>query len=1092
MHARRALLFMLVVVALTGGVRADIPAKPVTFSDQFPGLEFRNLGPFRGGRVTAVAGVRGQPLVFYFGATGGGVWKTADGGASWTPLSDKFFKTASVGAVAVAESDPNVVIAGMGQAPIRGNTSHGNGVYKSTDGGATWANIGLQDTQQISRVRIHPKNPDIMFVAAQGHVWGPNPDRGIFRTLDGGATWKKVLFVDDKTGASDLVMDPTNPRILYAAFWQVYRKAWTMESGGPGGGVFKSTDGGDTWKRLAGGLPEGVVGKVAMSVSASRPSRVWAMVESADKGGLYRSEDGGEKWTLVNGSHRIRQRAWYYAWIYADPKNADTIYVANIQFLKSIDGGKTFSSIRVRHGDTHDLWIDPDDTQRMILGDDGGAEITMNGGQTWSTEDNQPTAEIYRVTTDDRFPYWVYGAQQDNTTIAIPSGVRGGAITRTDWHEVGGGESGWIAPDPRNLDIVYAGSYGGSITRYDHKTGETREIIAWPQVIDGIAPSDLKYRFQWNAPILLSPHDPGTLYHASQVLLRSRDEGQTWEAISPDLTRNDKAKQGYSGGPVAHEFTGVETYDTIFTVVESPHEAGTIWVGTDDGLVQLTRNGGTTWENVTPKGIPEWIRINAIDVSPHDRASAYVAATMYQHDDYRPYLYKTSDYGKTWTKIVNGIPDTAFTRVVREDPGRRGLLYAGTETGLYLSFDDGMNWQPFQRNLPVVPVTDLTVKHEDLVVATQGRAFWILDDLTPLRQWKPEIAGQAVQLFEPRVSYRLPGSVSERPEGGKNRPNGVIVNYWLKEKPKAGVPVTVEFLEGDTVLRTLTSVAKKDAQDELAEPGDEDADDEDKPLEPVAGVNRVVWDLRQLAPTLVMQRYTYGDFPPEGIRITPGKYRVRLTVGSGVRLDPPADRVRLDTNKVGSDSIGGQAKESDPIVTREAVFEVRSNPALKVPAEDLKAQADFLHAVRDDLVTLHAAVRRIKDVKLQVAGLVRRADAIGKGAALKPTADSLVEKLSAIADELYNPNLKTSQDSLNYLPKLDFQISGVGGMSDTADARPTAAAIARHQELKGQLTGILSRLKALLSSDLASFNKAVVDAGIPPVILVPFDKRRGG
>jgi hypothetical protein len=465
---------------------------------------------------------------------------------------------------------------------------------------------------------------------------------------------------------------------------------------------------------------------------------------------------------------------------------------------------------------------------------------------------------------------------------------------------------------------------------------------------------------------------------------------------------------------------------------------------------------------------------------------------MYQHDDYRPYLYKTSDYGKTWTKIVNGIPDTAFTRVVREDPGRRGLLYAGTETGLYLSFDDGMNWQPFQRNLPVVPVTDLTVKHEDLVVATQGRAFWILDDLTPLRQWKPEIAGQAVQLFEPRVSYRLPGSVSERPEGGKNRPNGVIVNYWLKEKPKAGVPVTVEFLEGDTVLRTLTSVAKKDAQDELAEPGDEDADDEDKPLEPVAGVNRVVWDLRQLAPTLVMQRYTYGDFPPEGIRITPGKYRVRLTVGSGVRLDPPADRVRLDTNKVGSDSIGGQAKESDPIVTREAVFEVRSNPALKVPAEDLKAQADFLHAVRDDLVTLHAAVRRIKDVKLQVAGLVRRADAIGKGAALKPTADSLVEKLSAIADELYNPNLKTSQDSLNYLPKLDFQISGVGGMSDTADARPTAAAIARHQELKGQLTGILSRLKALLSSDLASFNKAVVDAGIPPVILVPFDKRRGG
>ena len=598
-------------IAAVGAQQPDQAAKPAapSLSDQFPGLEFRNIGPFRGGRVTAVAGLPDEPLVYYFGATGGGLWKTTDGGATWKPLADKFLKTSSVGAVAIAESDPNVIFAGMGQAPIRGNTSHGDGVYKSTDAGATWTNVGLQDTQQISRVRIHPKDPDTVYVAAQGHVWGPNADRGVYRTVDGGKTWKKVLFVDDKTGASDLIMDPTNPRILYAAFWQVYRQPWSLENGGTGGGLWKSIDGGDTWKKLTTGLPEGIVGKVTVAVSASRPSRVWAMVQHAEKGGLYRSEDGGEKWTLVNGSHRITQRGWYYSRIVADPRNADTIYVTNINFLKSIDGGKTFSRIRVRHGDTHDLWIDPGDTQRMILGDDGGAEITNNGGQTWTTQDNQPTAELYRVIADDRFPYWVYAGQQDNSTVAIPSGVRGGAITQMDWHDVGGGESAWIAPDPRNLDIVYAGSYGGSITRYDHKTGETREIVAWPQVVDGRAQRDLKYRFQWNAPIILSKHEPGTLYHASQHLLRSRDEGQTWEEASPDLSRNDKTKQGFSGGPIQHEITGVETYGTIFYVVESPHEAGTIWAGTDDGLVHITRN--------------EWRHVGERDAEGHPRVDPH-------------------------------------------------------------------------------------------------------------------------------------------------------------------------------------------------------------------------------------------------------------------------------------------------------------------------------------------------------------------------------------------------------------------------------------------------------------------------------------
>ncbi len=1040
---------------------AKAPAEPKVaaplLSDQLPGLEFRNIGPFRGGRSVAVTGVRGQPLVFYFGATGGGVWKTTDGGDAWKNVSDKFFRTSSIGAVAVADSDPNVIYVGTGETAIRGSTSsHGDGVYRSTDGGATWTNVGLSDTRQIARIRIDPRNPDVAFVAAQGHIWGPNEARGVYRTVDGGKTWKKVLSVDDKTGASDLAMDPTNPRVLYAAFWQVYRKAWTLQSGGPGGGIFKSTDGGDTWKKLDGGLPDKLVGKCTVTVSGARPSRVWAMVEAEKGGGLYRSENGGEKWTLVNDSHRIRQRAWYYSGVYADPRNADAIYVPNLSLLKSTDGGKTFSGIHVHHGDTHDLWVDPDNPARMILGDDGGAEVTTNGGQSWTSEDTQPTAQIYRVTTDTRFPYWVYGSQQDNSSIAIPSGVRGGGIGRTDWYDVGGGESGWIAPDPRNPEIVYAGGYGGSITRYDRRTGEAREIIAWPQVIDGRAARDLKYRFQWTAPIVLSPHDPDTLYHAAQVLLRTRDGGQTWQEISPDLTRNDKSKQDYSGGPINHEFTGVETYDTIFYVVESPHEAGTIWVGTDDGLVQLTRDGGKTWQNVTPAGMPEWIRINAIEVSPHDKATAYVAAMMNQHDDLRPYVYKTTDYGKTWTKIVNGIPDATFARVVREDTERPGLLYAGTETGLYLSFDGGASWQPFQRNLPVVPITDMTVKGEDLVLSTEGRSFWILDDLTPLRQWKVDITTAAAHLFTPRPAYRLPGESSSRPDVGKNRPSGLIVNFWLKEAPKSAGPVTLEFLEGATVVRTVSS-GSKPASDELSEKGEEDEEQEDdKPLEPVAGLNRYVWDLRQTVPDLVMPRYTYGDYPPQGVRLPPGHYTVRLRVGTQ---------------------------------SFEAPFEVRSNPALKVPDADLEAQSALLQTIRTDLATIHSAIRRIKDVKAQVDGLVRRAEAVGKGQALKASASALTEKLSAIANELYNPDIKTNEDSLNYLPKLDFQFTGLAGVVDSADAKPTAGALARYQDLKGQLTDVLGRLQAVLDADLKAFDKAVADAGVPPVIVVPFDKK---
>jgi len=1044
-------LFLLGVASAAAAKKEPpAPASDVRVAKLYEGLEFRNIGPFRGGRVDAVAGVRGQPLVYYFGGTGGGVWKTVDGGSNWQAMSDKDFKTGSVGALAVSESDPNVIYAGMGEAAIRGNVSHGDGVYKSTDAGKTWKNVGLEKTYQISRVRVHPRNPDLVYVAAQGHVWSSNPERGVYRSKDGGRTWDRVLFVSEKTGACDLAMDPSNPRILYAGMWQVYRKPWTLESGGTESGLYRTTDGGDTWKKLTEGLPDGIVGISGVAISPARPERVWAIIESKEKGGVYRSDDGGEKWTRTNTENKLRQRAWYYSRIYADTKNADSVYVLNTGFFRSNDGGKTFNGIPVPHGDNHDLWIDPDDSQRMIESNDGGANVSFNGGRTWSSILNQPTAQFYRVTTDDRFPYWVYGAQQDNTTVAIPSRSRGGSIDITDWYTVGGCESGWIAPKPKNPDVVFAGCYGGSITRYDHKTGQTRQVMAWPQNAIGQAPKDLKYRIQWNAPIVISPHDPDVLYHAAQVLLRSRDEGQTWEEISPDLTRNDKSKQGYSGGPITRDNTGVEVYDVIFTVEESPHEAGTIWVGTDDGLVQLTRDGGKNWQNVTPKGMPEWIQVNSIDVSPHDKGTAYVAATMYKWDDFRPYLYKTNDYGKTWTRIDSGIPANAFTRVIREDPTRRGLLYAGTETGLYVSFDDGGHWQPLQLNLPVVPITDLVVKEGDLVVATQGRSFWILDDLTPVRDWKPEIGSERVHLFPPRPSVRMGGG-GDDDEGsaqtaGKNPPAGVVVSYWLKEKPAEKQPLTVEFLEGDKVLRTYTSAKKEEA--EGGGPGGSD-DGGDKPLEPKAGLNRLAWDMRILRPALIPKAVVWGT--REGPRVAPGTYSVRLKY-LGETLTRPV--------------------------------EVRRHPGVASTDEDLKAQFRLLSDVRDRIEETHDAVGRIRDVKAQIQTIGDRAEKLGKGTTLRDKGKALSEKLTGIEKKLVNPELKSNQDVLNFPPALDHQLIGIASAASSADTKPTDSAWTYYKEVSAQLATILRELDGVLSKDLADFNAEVRREEIPPVVVV--------
>jgi photosystem II stability/assembly factor-like uncharacterized protein len=1034
--------------------------EPKTFADQFPGLEFRNIGPFRGGRSCAVVGVRHQPLTFYFGGTGGGVWKTTDGGSNWEPVSDKTFRTGSVGAIAVSESDPNVVYVGTGEAPIRGNVSHGDGLYKSTDAGKTWKNVGLADTRQVSRIRIDPTNPDLVFVAAQGHVWGANAERGIFRSKDGGKTWTKVLFVDDRTGASDLSMDPNNPRVLYAGFWQVVRHPWELVSGGPGSSLWKSTDGGDTWKHLEAkddnGLPEGVWGKVGVAASQARPGRLFALIE-AKKGGLFVSEDGGEKWKHVNDEHKLRERAWYYTWVYPDTKNADTVYVPNVVMHKSTDGGKSFSSLRVPHGDNHDLWIDPDDSNRMILGNDGGATISFNAGRTWSTQDNQPTAQFYRVATDNRFPYWVYGSQQDNSSVGIPSGVPGEGIDVTDWHPVGGGESGWIAPDPNNTDIVYAGEYGGQITRYDHKTRQAREIMSWPQLADGHATKDLKYRFQWNAPILISPNDPKVLYHASQILLRSRDGGENWEEMSPDLTRNDPSKQAKSGGPITIDVTGVEVYDTIFALAESSLEKGVIWAGSDDGLVHVTRDDGKTWQDVTPKGIPEWIQINAIDASPHVKGAAYVAATMYKWDDDKPYLYKTTDYGKTWTKIVQGIPDGAFTRIVREDPIRRGLLYAGTETGLYVSFDDGASWQAFQRNLPHTPITDLTVKNGDLVVATQGRAFWILDDLTPLRKWGSEVAGERAHLFAPRPAVRIQTQKEDEEEElpqpiGKNLPNGVLVNFWLKEKPAKGEKVTLEFLADDKVIRTFSSEKKEPAEDLKEQAArEEEEKDKDKPLELKAGVNRFVWDMRVFKPTLVPKAvFNEGEKSPP--KVGPGTYKVRLTVA------------------------GKPLTES---------FEVRAHPGGYASAEDLKAQYDLLSSIRDRLSETHQTVLAIRDLKAQMKDVGERAERLGKGDALKKKAAEVAAKLTAVEEELINPNIKADEDDLNYEPKLDHDWTNLAGIVASADTRPTPGSVKYYGVLKAKLDGIVGEYKKLLASDVAEFDKAVETAGVPRIAAAP-------
>ena len=1021
-------------------------------------LKFRQIGPFRGGRSVAVTGVQTQPLTFYMGGTGGGVYKTVDAGNHWLPISDKQFKTGSVGAIAVADSNPNVIYVGMGEGDIRGNASHGDGIYKSTDAGHTWKNMGLADTQQIGAVRVDPKNPDLVYVAALGHMAGPNDERGVFRSKDGGKTWQKVLFKSDRAGAIDLAIDPMNSSILYAAIWQVIRKPWTFESGGPDSGLYKSTDGGDTWKEITRnpGLPKGVIGRIGIAVSPVMAGRAWAIVEAED-GGIFRTDDGGATWKKVNDERKIRQRAWYYSRIFADPVSADTMYALNTGFFRSQDGGAHFTAIRTDHGDNHDMWIADNDANRMIESNDGGANISLDGGKSWSTEDNQPTAQFYRVALDNDFPYHLYGAQQDNSTVEIASRGNGGSITERNWHAVGGGESGWIAPDPTNSQIVYAGSYDGLLTRYDHRTGAERDVTVWPDDPMGSGVEAMKYRFQWSYPLLFSRFDPKLLYAGSNVLLATTDEGQHWKAISPDLTRDDKSKQGPVGGPITKDNTAVEYYDTIFTIDESPITKGLLWVGSDDGLIHLTRDGGKTWANVTPKDFPDWIRVNCIAASPYDPAVAYVAATMYLSDDFRPFLYKTSDYGKTWKKIVNGLPADEFTRAIRPDPNMRGLLVAGTETGLYISYNDGDAWQPFQLNLPHVPITDVAFqkREDDLVVATQGRGFYILDDMPLARALDPsKFHSTASELFQPKATYRYSGGGGfggrTQTGVGQNPASGVVIYYFLKDKPKSPITIKLEDASGKLVREFSSKPPAKPKAD--AKPAAEEERPHPHPLPSAkAGMNRFVWDMRYPDATKFPGMILW-DGSVRGPLIVPGEYKVELVADGQTQSQP---------------------------------FTIKTDPRAHTTPEEFQKQLALALEVQHSLAQSNQAVLDIQNAKKQLA-----AYSTSSNPRVAQSAKQISDKLSEVENAIYQTKLRADEDALNYPIKLNNKFASLLSTINSTDVAPTAQSYEVYRDLSARLKVQMEKLNQIVTQDIANFNKLVRDENIPAVSMKTSEQTR--
>ena len=1045
------------LLALVAIFATDISAQQTNSHQQlFDFVKFREIGPFRGGRSAACCGVRGNPMLFYMGAAGGGVWKTEDAGSSWENISDGFFG-GSIGAVEVAPSDPNIIYVGGGEVTVRGNVSHGYGMWKSYDAGKTWTNVGLNDSRRIPRVRVHPKNPDIVYAAVLGHLYGPNQERGVFKSVDGGQSWKKVLFTNEESGAVDLVIDPNNPRILYASTWKILRTPYSLESGGEGSGLWKSTDGGDNWKEItrSKGLPKGMVGIIGVAVSPVDSNRVWAQIEAAD-GGLFRSDDAGSTWTKINSERKLRQRAWYYTRVYAGPKNIDEVYVVNVSFWRSGDGGKTFSSIRTPHGDHHDLWIDPDNPNRMAIADDGGVQVSFSRGATWSTYQNQPTAQFYRVTTDNHFPYRIYGAQQDNSTVRILHRGQRGSIGERDWEPTAGGESGHIAPDPTNPEIVYGGSYGGLLTRINHATDEYRNIQVYPDNPMGHGAGDSKYRFQWNFPIFFSVHHENTLFTAGNFLFKTTDQGQTWQPISGDLTRNDTSKLGPSGGPITKDNTGVEYYCTIFAACESLHDDQAIWAGSDDGLIHVTRDGGKNWQNVTPDGMPEWMQINSIEPHPTEPGGLYVAGTRYKLDDFKPYLYRTLDYGESWEKITAGIDNKHFTRVVRADAKRPGLLYAGTESGLYISFDDGKSWQNFQCNLPVVPVTDLALKENDLIVATQGRSFWVLDDLSVVQQWSEELQNRKLHFFDSRATYRMRGG-GGRPSktAGTNVASGVQLRFYLEK----------DLADGESAKLVIT-----DSNDNIAKVFSTAPDKELKEakFDPNAGMNLLTWNMRYPSADAFDGMVLWGG-GTQGPVAVPGTYSAKLTVSKSQAKSEDQDSPAVDNEKT--------------VVVADAntVFEIKQDPRSSATPEDLQKQFDFLIAVRDKLSETHKTITRLRDVRGQINSLTKRIKKDQQHKELIDQANAIVKELTEVEKQVYQTQNQAPQDPLNFPIRLNNRLSALVGVVSGGDNRPTAQAVQVRDDLTNLIDQELEKINQTLDQKIEEFNQAADSAKLPAI-----------
>jgi photosystem II stability/assembly factor-like uncharacterized protein len=1039
------------ILALFAPPPAQVQAQQGAAFDSatFAGLRYRSIGPTRGGRSSAVAGITEQPLTFFMGATGGGVWKTDDAGLNWTNISDDYFEAGSIGAIDVADSDPNVIYVGTGSACARGNVSKGIGMYRSVDGGDTWTHIGLPDAGQIGRIEVHPDDPDVAFAAVLGDPFGPNPERGVYRTKDGGGNWERVLFLSDSTGFVDLALNQKNPRIIFAAAWRAERKPWTMVSGSSESGIFRSKDGGDTWKKLEGGLPTGLVGKAAVTVSRANPARVWVLIEAPDgKGGVYRSDDGGESWSQVNRNRTLQQRAWYYTHIYADPVDENTVYALNTSYYKSIDGGRTFQSYRVPHGDVHDLWVNYEDPNKQVVADDGGAQVTTTGARSWSTYYNQPTAEFYRVFVDNQFPYRVYGSQQDNSTITVPSRPLPGVTDSQHWASVGGCESGHIAIDPRDPMVTYAGCYGGNISRVDRRTGDTRAILIYPQLQLGQAPKTLKYRFQWNAPIRISPHNPDMVYHTSNYVHRTSDMGHSWETISPDLTRNDTTKQYHAGEPITMDNTGVEVYGVVFAFEESPHEQGVLWAGSDDGLVHISRDDGANWDNITPPGMPEWGTVNMIDLSAHGPGRAFIAAQKYRMADYDAYMFRTDDYGQTWERLsTQGIANGHFVRVIREDPDRQGLLYAGTEYGMYVSFDDGQSWQSFQLNLPVTPITDMQVHEGDLVLATQGRSFWILDDLSPLHELTSAVAAADVHLFDPADTYaaQFGGGFGG---GGGGRPNGAIIYYSLGEEPDE--PLLMEILNARGEVVRIYSSQPAEFDDAMKEARGLRPEFEPDEIPANAGLNRTAWNLTEEGADLVEDARIWGFTGP--VPAVPGSYQVRLTLGEVTQ-------------------------------TQDFVVSIDPRVADQITVADLQARHDLMVRVRNMLQESHDAIRDIRSVRTQMKEQATLARDAGFGDDFLDMADETGGNLTAVEEELMQTKNESGQDPLNFPPMLDNHIAALYGYILSTNDRPNQGAVERADDLQTELNVQLHELQQILETEVADFNARLRENGVPGVII---------